>query len=200
MSIGTRSLLYGSHQFILHPLMVLVAWRELYGALPRDWRVWVAIVAHDWGYWGLRDMDGAEGDTHPDRSARLIEGWFPDRPDLAELVRYHSRFAAKRDGRNVSRLCAPDKLACALWWPWLYVLLCSWTGELDEYIARNRSATDKYAATTGGGIEGETRIAFYRNVAAYLRRWAYEHANGRYDTWTQGAIALAPVGEHPNAQ
>lgn len=43
MKIGTRSLLYGAHQFMLHPLFLALAWRKLYGA-PLDPRLWVALA------------------------------------------------------------------------------------------------------------------------------------------------------------
>ena len=38
MKVGTRSLLFGSHQFMLHPLFVAIAWRRLYGRWPHGWR------------------------------------------------------------------------------------------------------------------------------------------------------------------
>ncbi len=72
MRIGTKSLLYGAHQFILHPLFVALAWRRLYGRWPRDPRIWLAFVVHDWGYWGCSNLDGAEGKLHPWGAAR----WF----------------------------------------------------------------------------------------------------------------------------
>ena len=71
LPVGTRSLLFGVHQFALHPLFVLWAWRRLYGSLPRDWRVWVVILIHDWGYWGCKDMDGPEGKWHPWGGAKI---------------------------------------------------------------------------------------------------------------------------------
>lgn len=56
MKTGTKSLLFGVHQFIWHPLTVLLAWIKLYG-----WPAWeelVCIIIHDWGYWGKSNMDG----------------------------------------------------------------------------------------------------------------------------------------------
>jgi hypothetical protein len=39
VTVGTRSLLFGVHQFLLHPVMVALGWRMLYGRFPRDPRV-----------------------------------------------------------------------------------------------------------------------------------------------------------------
>ncbi len=63
MKVGTKSLLFGAHQFILHPVLVAFAWYRLYG-FPFDPRLWIAFIVYDWGYWGKADMDGAEGETH----------------------------------------------------------------------------------------------------------------------------------------
>ncbi|MCK5235828.1 MAG: hypothetical protein KAR06_02490, partial [Deltaproteobacteria bacterium] len=60
--VGTKSLLFGVHQFIWHPITVLIAWCKLYG-----WPTWpelVCIIVHDWGYWGKPNMDGPEGEKH----------------------------------------------------------------------------------------------------------------------------------------
>jgi hypothetical protein len=50
MKIGTRSLLFGAHQFLLHPLCVAIAWTMLYG-FPTDPRLWMAFLIHDAGYY-----------------------------------------------------------------------------------------------------------------------------------------------------
>lgn len=195
MTVGTKSLLFGSHQFIVHPLMVLWCWRKLYGSYPRSWKVWLAIFVHDLGYWGLPNMDGPEGDTHPQWGANLMARLFPRDPWLADLCRYHSRFVARDAGRNVSLLCAPDKLAAASWPVWLYVLLSSWSGEITEYMNRVADPTSKYntiSAPAGAPpVERETQDKYqcYREVSAYLRAWAYAHRDGQYDTWTQGENA-----------
>ncbi len=71
MNVGTKSLLFGVHQFALHPILVAMAWWKLYG-FPWDPRLWVAFVVHDWGYWGKPNMDGPEGDTHPELGASIM--------------------------------------------------------------------------------------------------------------------------------
>src|ERR1700676_2969289 len=69
LSLGTRSVLFGAHQFILHPLFLAVAWTKLYG-FPLDPRLWAAFFLHDVGYLGKDNLDGAEGETHPELGGR----------------------------------------------------------------------------------------------------------------------------------
>ena len=45
LRVGTKSVLWGAHQFLLHPLFVAWAWWRLYG-VPWDPRLWVAFVVH----------------------------------------------------------------------------------------------------------------------------------------------------------
>ncbi len=78
MKIGTKSVLFGAHQFLLHPLFVALAWTRLYG-FPWDPRLWVAFFVHDLGYWGKPNMDGPEGEEHPFLGARIMQRLF-DRP------------------------------------------------------------------------------------------------------------------------
>ena len=51
MKIGTKSLLFGAHNIIIHPVLVFIAWWRLYG-FPFDPRLWIAFLVHDWGYFG----------------------------------------------------------------------------------------------------------------------------------------------------
>ena len=131
MRIGTRSLLFGCHQFVLHPLFVLCAWWLLYGR--PTWREVVAIVIHDWGYVGARTMEGPDGDRHPLAPARWLDalGWDYE----CCLVLYHSRFYAKRAGCKPSPLCWADKLGTALMPWWLWAAQGALSGELREYLA-----------------------------------------------------------------
>ncbi len=113
MNTGTKSLLFGTHQFLLHPLFVIAAWRRLYGDWP-DGPTLVAIFVHDWGYWGCEKMDDKKGEEHPIKGAKIVERLFPDR-GLGELTRYHSRFLARREGARVSRMCLPDNYGVAMY-------------------------------------------------------------------------------------
>lgn len=42
MTVGTKSLLFGAHQFLIHPWFVAWGWWTLYG-FPFDPRLWAAF-------------------------------------------------------------------------------------------------------------------------------------------------------------
>lgn len=137
MTVGTKSLLFGCHQFILHPLMVLIGWLWLYGFRSLTPGIVTAIVVHDWGYWGSRDMDGTDGAIHSNLSAEIIYR-LTGRDDLLSLVLLHSRFRAREMGLEPSRLCWADKWGTAMTPSWLWALLAWLTGEGAEYMANKR--------------------------------------------------------------
>jgi hypothetical protein len=136
MKIGTRSLLFGAHQFLLHPLMLFVAWWRLYG-FPADPRLWVAFAVHDWGYWGCPNMDGAEGKNHPELGARIMRRLFGHEWGMFTLL--HSRSTARAMSMEPSRLCAADKLATAITPFWAYFPAVILTGEAWEYLEDSRA-------------------------------------------------------------
>lgn len=153
MNVGTRSLLFGVHQFLWHPWTVYRAWLHLYGR--PTWRELICIFIHDWGYWGSPNMDGAEGTRHPELGAR-IAGWLLG-PEYHDLVLYHSRhYVRERNlGRAASsealwlldkiyepvitvepsRLCWADKLSILYDPPVLYITRARLSGEIREYRA-----------------------------------------------------------------
>ena len=130
MKVGTKSLLFGAHHFILHPIFVMAAWKKLKGKLP-DWRIATCIIFHDWGYWGCDEIDGEQGKKHPERGAEIAWGLFGY--EWYELCLYHSRHYAKGDKREPSDLCWADKLGVSLEPWWLYVPKACLTGEIKEY-------------------------------------------------------------------
>ena len=142
MKLGTKSLLFGAHQFVLHPLYVALAWRKLYGCFPRDFPIWLAIMVHDWGYWGLSEIDGAEGEHHPELGARLVGALCDHRVysiyagDWYRFTAGHSRPYARLIGIQTSALMNADKLAAVLMPRWLYVLLVWLSSEWHEYRTR----------------------------------------------------------------
>lgn len=77
MKTGTKSLLFGCHQIILHPLFVLVAWIKLYGWKTLSWPIVLSIIIHDWGFWGCEKMDDEKGERHPVLAARIMEKLYP---------------------------------------------------------------------------------------------------------------------------
>jgi hypothetical protein len=203
VKIGTKSVLFGAHQFLIHPLFVAWAWWKLYG-FPHDPRLWVAFFVHDLGYLGKPNMDGPEGERHVEFGAAVMHFLF-DRPRLRRYIEsepgafsyrqrrtrwrdfclYHSRFYAKRDGRPHSRLCVADKLAIVLTPGWLYLPMARATGEIHEYMdlakARTEAGEPKYVSMN---IYSDRQSQWYANVQEYLRRWVDEHKDGRTDTWT----------------
>lgn len=132
MKLGTKSLLFGAHQFLLHPLFLALAWWRLYGA-PLDPRLWAAFICHDWGYWGLGDMDGDEGQRHPELGGRIMARLFGE--EWGDFTRLHSRHYAALEGRQPSQLCEADKLVLIVTPRWLYLPLVKLTGEAAEYQA-----------------------------------------------------------------
>jgi hypothetical protein len=131
MKIGTKSLLFGAHQFLLHPICVLLAWWRLYG-FPLDPRIWIAALIHDWGYWGSPNIDGERGKQHPQWAAFVM--WHLFGYKWYEFCLYHSRYWAKRHDRPMSKLCVADKLAFCFAPKWLYLPLIRLTGEIEEFL------------------------------------------------------------------
>lgn len=211
MNIGTKSVLFGAHQFLIHPLFVAAAWTKLYG-FPKDPRLWVAFFVHDLGYIGKPNMDGPEGETHVEFGAKLMHRWFDRGVELRgytkvdevdnrlvsycvtrnhsswewhDLSLYHSRFYAKKYGRSPSKLCIVDKLACCLEPWWLYIPRVILSGEVKEYMAM--------AKPDDGGKYGSMDIStssireWHKSMTDYMRRWVEEHKDGKDDTWTPAA-------------
>jgi hypothetical protein len=100
-----------------------------------SWRVWLAALIHDWGYWGCTSMDGKEptgGDRHPERVANW--SWVKRDRVLRNLILYHSRFYAKGAGMAPSPLCWADKLAICILPSWLWALFARLSREGFEYL------------------------------------------------------------------
>ncbi len=179
MKIGTKSVLFGAHCFFLHPWFVAWGWWKLYG-FPFDPRLWVAFAVHDFGYFGKPNMDGKEGEAHVEFGAKVMAFIFGQK--WGDFCRYHSRFYAKKDGRNPSLLCIADKLAITLTPAWLYLPMVNWTGEIKEYMAMSvQNGNTKYAFMS---IDHKSQREWYANMQAYLVRWVAEHKDGKEDTWT----------------
>ncbi len=198
MNVGTKSLLFGAHQFIIHPVFVFVAWWKLYG-FPFDPRLWVAFIVHDWGYWGSPNMDGYEGNMHPLLGANIMHFLF-DRPKFYVpyegsipfenyhwywLCLYHSRFLAVEDSHDFSKLCVADKMAIVLEPAWLYLPRVRWSGEIHEYMALSKKRTEegepKHASMQ---VATDSQERWFLDVQEYLSRWIAEHKAGKKDTWT----------------
>lgn len=166
MNVGTKSVLFGVHQFAIHPWFVAAAWWKLYG-FPWDPRLWIAFFVHDIGYFGKANMDGKEGEQHPYTGARIMrifgQRWF-------NFCLYHSRYLAKQHGCAYSSLCVADKLSICLTPAWLYLPMANWTGEIHEYMKDVKS--------------NKGQLAWFRSVQNYLYSWVEEHKDSKIDLWT----------------
>lgn len=142
-SVGTRSVLFGVHQFLWHPLTVGLAWRRLYKTWPTRWE-WLAIFLHDLGYWGKTNMDGESGKQHPITSWMISVRWsarlrMPVSPGLLRaesLILGHSRSFCVLTRVPVSSLCDPDKLSVLYDPAPFYWLRGIASGEIFEYRRR----------------------------------------------------------------
>jgi len=203
MKVGTKSLLFGVHQFALHPLIVAVAWWKLYG-FPFDPRLWIAFIVHDWGYWGCKEMDGPEGDNHVVAGAYIMHNLF-DWPRITRGRRRedgrrgprdmnyrwlhfclgHSRYWAKKAGIRYSRLCIADKLSMTLYPKWLYFALGKASGEIYEYLANAQPGTKhQEIVRRGGGVK--TMDEWFDECCAYLRDYCAKHRDcTKQDDWTK---------------
>lgn len=128
MKVGTKSLLFGIHQVIWHPIVVLRAWIYLYG-WP-NFKELVCIVIHDWGYAGKPNLDGPEGENHPVFGAKLAgrvfgKEWF-------YFCLLHSRTMARKVGQEPSKLCWADKLSFCFEPRWFYLTRAKLSGEIKE--------------------------------------------------------------------
>lgn len=185
MNIGTKSVLFGAHAFYLHPWFVAWAWMRLYG-FPWDPRLWVAFFVHDLGYWGKRNMDGDEGERHPEWGAMVMFRLF-------DRIEQPIPGAAFTMAPGAS--CIADKLAIALTPWWLYLPMVIATGEIREYV---KLASDRRPDERSGLVETESMLAvtrapllrwglyrvWYCDLEKYMLEWVEEHRDGREDTWT----------------
>lgn len=164
MKVGQRSLLFGVHQFLWHPITVLAAWLALYRRAT--WKEMICIFIHDWGYWFAPNMDGPEGERHPEFAAKLAGKWFGQ--EYHDLCLYHSRHYARIAGREPSKLCWADKLSIK-YEPWWFYLLRAWmSGELAEYR--------KVAADAGLVPITASNREWYSWVQSYLSAQGKENA------------------------
>jgi hypothetical protein len=139
MKVGTKSLLFGAHQFIFHPLTVLLAWIKLYNTLP-NWKEIICIFIHDWGYWGCEKIESGKGDFHPELGAKIANFLFGKKYEI--LCLNHSRSYCKIIESTPSKLCWADKL-CVIYLPTnLFIFFTKLSGELQEY--RENSAKNGF--------------------------------------------------------
>jgi hypothetical protein len=148
--------------------------KDVYASLWNP-ALWVAFMVHDLGYWGKPNMDGAEGERHPEWACGFMNEHFGE--PWGAFVLDHSRFYAKKHGRPLSPLCYADKLAIVMEPSWFYLPRVRLTGEIHEY--------KKMAGTNSQGkVTAESDEIWHKGVKDYCRKWVEEHKDGRLDAWT----------------
>lgn len=184
MKTGTKSLLFGVHQFAWHPVTVFLAWCHLYGR--PTWRETVCIFIHDWGYWGCAAMDDEDGQRHPEFAARLAGRMFGQH--YHDLVLLHSRHLAKKLNREPSRLCWADKVSMVYDPFRFYVIRATLSGEIHEYRAN--------AAASGFTPAAAPHRAWFEKLRTHLVGLASEIALARLLWIDEAARLLANAHGH----
>ena len=157
MQIGTKSLLFGIHQVFVHPYVVRKAWKYLYG--KPTWKEMICIIIHDWGYWGKPNLDGPEGETHPELGAKIAGMLFG--PEYRDLCYGHSRTYSKLKGIPISKLCWADKLSFCFETRKKYLKRARKSGEIIEIY--------KISITNGLIQEKASLNVWYQNMWAYCK-------------------------------
>lgn len=203
MKMGTRSLLFGAHQFLIHPALVLAGWFKIYGFRAVEYKahpdsdtirvritspmLWAAAFFHDLGYFGLSDMDGHEGQMHPILSGMMF-GVFCDiigvsnRHSWSWFVETHSRhtwnwyreFSVPE--LEMSPLAHADKMATVLFPSWAYIAMVRATGEIREYQSTKRHSSDGgYLSYDSSRHTFREDVEWLNNVKTGFRKWIREN-------------------------
>lgn len=176
MRIGTKSLLFGAHQIVLHPIILAISWCKLYG-FPFDPRLWLCFLVHDWGYWGKPNMDGPEGEEHPVFGSDIVRKICGQK--WGDFCLYHSRWYSSKHGKQFSKLCVADKYAIVITPSWLYLPMVKATGELREYMGLDRE--NKYKEM---GFDESTPYKWHQSVKKYIKEWVELHKDANTsDKW-----------------
>lgn len=185
MKAGTKTLLFGTHNIILHPIFVFIAWLIRYRSLP-TLPEFIAICLHDVGLWGLPNVDGKEGEQHP----AIIADWlfqksFNFKPtsrlslvltNAADIILGHSRFYVMQRQCQLSKLFQADKLASAIYPCWLYILLGTLSGEIDEYMEHAKNG--KYQ--NSGQFAKIDKLTWYLDLRSRLTIMALDRDVDKY--------------------
>lgn len=183
MKVGTKSVIFGAHSFLIHPFFVAAAWWKLYG-FPWDPRLWAAFFFHDIGYLGKPNMDSIEGERHVLLGGRIM-GWVCG-AKWRDFTLCHSRHWAKRLGKPYSKLCIADKLAFVMTPAWLYLPMARASGELAEYmrVASARQSGGQFSNFELSLLKCRNPEVWLEGLKSYTRRWIEKHRDGCADHWT----------------
>lgn len=130
MRAGTKTLLFGVHQFVWHPLLVLIAWIKLYKEFPSIKEL-ICIFIHDWGYWQKKVLKDEDGDRHPELGAKIAGKLLG--PEWRDFVLGHSSYYVLKNGIETSKLMAADKYFHCIIPLWMYKAMAVPTGEFKYY-------------------------------------------------------------------
>ena len=176
MTIGTKTVLYGSHCFLIHPWFVALAWWKLYG-FPLDVRLWFAFFLHDIGYIGKNNIDGEDGERHPELGANVMTFLFGKK--WGDFTLYHSRFYARNNNANFSKLCIADKYAIVITPTWFYIFLARLSGEIVEYRYLLEDANSKYNQQRHDVYKaGDTDYDWFNKLKIFMNKWVQENKYG----------------------
>jgi hypothetical protein len=183
MKVGTKSVIFGGHSFLIHPCFVAAAWWKLYG-FPWDPRLWAAFFFHDIGYLGKPNMDSIEGERHVLLGGRIM-GWVCG-AKWRDFTLCHSRHWAKRLSKPYSKLCVADKLAFVMTPTWLYLSMARASGELAEYmrVASARQSGGQFSNFELSLLKCRNPEVWLEGLKSYTRRWIEKHRDGCADHWT----------------
>lgn len=124
MTEGTKSYLIGCHQFLLHPLWVLLAWRLEYKSFPKWWEI-IGIFLHDIGICGRQYLSDDEAkDGHwllgAYKSYEVLHLLKPDSGLCFKIYRLCAGHSSTSYAPK-SKLWKADKrswLVAPTWWLW----------------------------------------------------------------------------------
>lgn len=133
MKMGTKSLLFGIHNLVIHPLFVLVAFPKIHRRRPTLMET-TAIILHDVGYWGKTGIDTPDGKKHPYKGAAIMAFLYGQKG--RDLVLGHSKDTAEENSIPLSTLYQPDKYSWAIMPAWLHWILAKASGEWREFDER----------------------------------------------------------------
>jgi hypothetical protein len=129
MKEGTKSILFGVHQFLIHPYFVVKGWRFYHGRFPMLWEL-ICIFIHDWGIWGKDYLRYPETKkNHPLLGASIAFALFGDKG--FNLVAGHSSGYVQyldEEDIDVSDLYYADKYS----WLLAHPLFLRWNSFIEK--------------------------------------------------------------------
>jgi hypothetical protein len=140
----------------------------MYGKAPLD--MIPAFFFHDWGYWGMEEIDG-EWDDHPVKGASILSFLRCSRRAIREVL-CHSRFLSAKIGCPPSQLCWADKKGTALMPSCLWAICARLSGEGFVYMDQTKYEINKdkvYPRSLRG------LVLFHQNY----KRWEKNRDRGR---------------------